>query len=848
MRTHLYSCLLLVSLCLCTGLQAQSNLVINEYSAANWNQFPDNYLDHEDWIEIYNPGDSAVALANWGITDNPNTLAKWKFKGNASIAGKGFVRVWCSGRDTTVSTHFHSNFKLTQTKNTPEKITLTNPSGQIVDQIEVKKTERNQSRARKTDGALEWMISTAPTPRAANSGAMFKRFVDRPAFDKVGGFYSDSVKITITSNEPGAVIRFTTDGTYPGSTFAKTYSSPINISKTTVLKAMVTSSDTAALPSLVQFHTYFINVSHTLEVISIAGDQLLELANGDNTLEPIGSMEYFGKDKQLKDRVYGELNSHGQDSWANDQRSLDWITRDEFGYKDVVDAQIYQGSQRDKFQRIIFRASGDDNYPAANRPDNEGCAHMRDDYVQALAHLAKLNLDTRKTERCIIYLNGQYWGVYSFREKIDDQDYMSEYYNQDKFDIQMVLTWGNTWSEYGGAKSISDWKALRTYILSNNNNMADSAKYAYVESQMDVLSLIDYFYVNQSSVCSDWLNYNTGWWRGLNPAGEHKKWGYILWDNDATFGFYINYTGVPDTSPYAAPCDIDDFDTQFGSPDPERHIQILKRLRNNPKFNQLYLSRHADLRNTVYSCANQLHVLDSMVAVIEPEMAQHAERWNGTYNGWKDNVQRLRYFIERRCDYAADAMMDCDSITGPYTVHFRTEPADKGTIKVNTLPPVKTWTGEYFGVMPNVLQAIPAPTSGYVFSHWQADSTLFKADSAQALVNATFTANDTIVAVFKPFTIAVEEPSIAENGLKITAFPALFTDQIQLRVEMPEAAPTQISLITATGRLAFTTRLGNTNLVNQKIDLPATLPEGVYFLQVQAGDQTRTLKLVKVKA
>jgi CotH kinase protein/Lamin Tail Domain/Chitobiase/beta-hexosaminidase C-terminal domain len=848
MRPNLLLPLLILCACLSTTLQAQTQLVINEYSAANWKQFPDNYLENEDWVEIYNPGDSAVALAGWGLTDNPNTLGKWKFKGAASIAGKNFVRVWCSGRDTAVSTHFHSNFKLTQTKGTPEKLTLTTPSGQIVDQIEVKKTERLQSRARVTDGAPDWKICTAPTPRGPNSGPMFQRFVNRPAFDKAGGFYADSVQITITTDEPGGVIRFTTDGTYPGGSFAKTYGGPVKMSKTTVLKAMVYSPDSTVLPSFVQFHTYFINVNHTLEVVSIAADQLLTLANGDNTLEPIGSMEYFGKNKQLIDRVYGELNSHGQDSWANDQRSLDWITRDEFGYKDVVDAQIYKGSARDKFQRVIFRASGDDNYPAANRPDNEGCAHMRDDYVQTLAHLAQLNLDTRKSERCIIYLNGEYWGVYSFREKIDDHDYMGEYYNQGKFDIQMVLTWGNTWSEYGGAKSISDWKALRTYILSTNNNMADSAKYAYVESQMDVLSLIDYFYVNQSSVCSDWLNYNTGWWRGLDPAGTHKKWGYILWDNDATFGFYINYTGVPDTSPYAAPCDIDDFDTQFGSPDPERHIQILKRLRNNPKFNQLYLSRHADLRNGVYSCANQLHVLDSMVAVIEPEMAMHADRWSGTYAGWQQNVLRLRDFIQRRCDYAADAMMECDSITGPYDIHFRSEPVGKGAIKVNTTAANGgAFTSEYFGVMKNVLQAIPAPNSGYVFSHWQADSTLFTSDSAQMLVNATFMANDTVIAVFKPFVLAVDETDIATDGIiKLNVTPTLFTDQINLKVEMTDAAPVAVSLFSATGRLAYTTALAKTNLVNQQIQFPVSLPEGVYFIQVQAGEHLRTVKLVKI--
>jgi len=76
------------------------------------------------------------------------------------------------------------------------------------------------------------------------------------------------------------------------------------------------------------------------------------------------------------------------------------------------------------------------------------------------------------------------------------------------------------------------------------------------EDSINMTSLIDYFMMNQATVASDWLNYNTGWWRGLNPDGDHKKWGYILWDLDATFDYYINYTGVPNISPDASLCDI----------------------------------------------------------------------------------------------------------------------------------------------------------------------------------------------------------------------------------------------------------------------------------------------------
>ena len=69
--------------------------------------------------------------------------------------------------------------------------------------------------------------------------------------------------------------------------------------------------------------------------------------------------------------------------------------------------------------------------------------------------------------------------------------------------------------------------------------MNDPAVWDNITSKLDVKSLVDYVLVNSITVCSDWLNYNTGWWRGLDSSGTHKKWGYILWDNDATFGFMV---------------------------------------------------------------------------------------------------------------------------------------------------------------------------------------------------------------------------------------------------------------------------------------------------------------------
>ena len=129
-------------------------------------------------------------------------------------------------------------------------------------------------------------------------------------------------------------------------------------------------------------------------------------------------------------------------------------------------------------------------------------------------------------------------------------------------------------------------------------------------------SLIDYMVTNLTVVASDWLNYNTGWWRGTNPNGSHKKWAYVLWDLDATFDYYINYSGVPNTNPDAVPCDIEEIadflDGWFFDPIGMHEVIFLKLLDESPVFEQLYYSRYADLMNTAFSCEVMTHTFDSI--------------------------------------------------------------------------------------------------------------------------------------------------------------------------------------------------------------------------------------------
>ncbi len=838
---RLYFFPILISFFLIASLNVKGDIVINEYSCSNLSQFADNYSEYGDWIELYNTGGASVDISGYYLSDNPTTPMMYQIPSGATISANGFKRFWATGRNTFSGTNYHTNFKLTQSKNNPDFVVLADPSGNILDYAQLSKTQLGHSYGRITNGSPTWGIFTSPTCNASNTTATYDSYAARPDASLPAGYYSGSVTVSLYNSEPNSVIRYTLDGTVPTGS-STLYSNPITITSTTVLKAITISSDPAILTSFVLFNTYFINISHTLKVVSIAGTQLTTLANGNQGLTPTGSIEYFDTSKVRTSKGYGTFNSHGQDSWANDQRSLDFVARDEMGYSDALHEKIFSHSDRDEFQRFIMRAAGDDNYPAAHHSQNAGSAHLRDAYVHMLAKRGGLSLDVRGAEKCIIYINGQYWGVYDLRERCDDHDFTNYYYGQGKYDLQYIERWGNRWAEYGGNTAMSDWDAFYNWTMSHN--MTNAADYATVTSQLDVQSLADYIIVNAMVNCTDWLNYNTGWWRGLNPNGGHQKWGYILWDNDATFAFYINYTGIPDTSRYAPLCQVEN----GGLSDPDNHLDLLAHLRQNPEFNHFYISRYADLMNTAFSCDEMLGQLDAWKAMIDPEMTQHANRWFGTYTEWQTNFNRLRNFVAARCSIVTTTMNSCYNTTGPYSLTLDADPANAGKVNMNSMTINQfPWSGFYYGGLAINMRAIVTDTVNFQFDHWTSNNTTYFPSSTAINPQVNLTSGDTLVVHFTQTPTGILPPAVKNEKPYITVFPNVISSEATIEYYLPFNVSPVIKIYSLLGEEVMQIKSegrSQQGLYQMKLNAQeSSLKPGMYMVQLTAGDYQKSVKV-----
>ena len=225
--------------------------VLTEFMADNAATLDDQSGSSPDWIEIHNPNGFDLSLDGYFLTDDATDLTQWRIPA-VSVAANGYLIIFASGDDLTDPAEpVHANFQLSKNG---EYLALVDTDGStVLNDFNFPEQKEDVSYGLEPGGATSGFF-TPPTPGFAN-GSSFAGFVADTKFNIGRGFYDTPQSVTITTATPGATIRFTTDGSRPTESHGSTFATPINISSTTVLRAMAFKAGLA--PTNVDTNTYF---------------------------------------------------------------------------------------------------------------------------------------------------------------------------------------------------------------------------------------------------------------------------------------------------------------------------------------------------------------------------------------------------------------------------------------------------------------------------------------------------------------------------------------------------------------------------------------------------------------
>ncbi len=554
-------------------------------------------------------------------------------------------------------------------------------------------------------------------------------------FSVPAGVYDQDIQLSLDVAHPDAEIVFTLDGRIPDPASAALYSQPIPLSadipQAVVVRAQAFLPDGTSGPATSA--TYFMGMETSLPMLSIIvdPDDFWDVEDGiyvnhaQRGLEwerPV-DLTYISADGETGFEVGAGVRIHG--GWTryfSDKKSLRLYFRDAYGAR-KLEYPIFGNEGQIAFDHLVLHNSSQDLLLFRNQLVDQLAAQM-DGYVT-------------RSQPVLLFINGRPWGIYNVRERIDER-WLEENYGTPAADISDTPNNRGMQSEEQLAVDTVHWENLMEFVL--ENDLADPANYAYLETQMDVDNFIDYYILQMYAANTDWPHHNVQQFR---PRTQGGRWEWTVWDNDFAFD-RVDRQMV-------------DHVLNVEHPLGERMMILLNKLLANPQFRNLFISRTADLLNTTLDTPNVLANIEKIVAELEPDIAYEQQRWDIDAE-WDDIVTHMRNFAEQRPDIMREQTVESLELAGTATVSFAQADGEPGWIMVNdgqlhSLP----WQGIYFQDSLVRLQAIPEP--GYAFSGWEGLLNLEEAGSNP--ISIQIVGDLSVTPRFTPLDAAMPRPGDA---------------------------------------------------------------------------------------
>ncbi len=664
-------------------------VVLNEVVAANAQGLQDASGKEQDWIEVY--AGEAVDLEGWGLDDGGD---RWVFSSTVVDAG-GFVLVFASGKEST-GDEVHADFELDALG---ETIALTMPSGCVVDDVATGRLYADVSYGR---AGTEWAYFLDPTPGLANTTESRPGFAGTPSLSPAPGFYDD---VTVTVTGEGALV-FTLDGSLPERE-GSAYAGAIDIDATQPVVVRAQALVDGLWPSRVATGTYSEDPSLLdggVRVISLAVDPP-DLWDDERGIYAYGTdyeywYPYFGAnfwelwERDLHVEIFGADGSAwiaqdagiqiaGGYSRAFDQRNFELLARSGYG-PDTFAYPLFDDEQIGAYERIYLRNGGDwcstQLVDAAVQGVFRDADGARYPYVDAQAY-----------EPALVFLNGDFWGVYEMKERLDE-GYVAAHHGEDPDALDRVkLGWTHdaNWELEQG--SWAAFEAMETLVASQD--LAESDAYAEFAAMVNEKNFASALVAQGWIANTDFWHNNLRLWRPTRDGGE---WHWMVYDFGHGWTDY-NYDHLSYTTS----------GTWTGLP-------VAAALRSDA-FRATFVNTHADYLNTTLDGTWARSVVEGLADEVRPVMPMQRERWCGGANmsAWESAVDYAALYAERRGGVVRD---DLERVFALDPVSLSIAADGDGAFALTTVTVESGFSGTYYRGVP--LTVTPVPAEGWRFAGW----------------------------------------------------------------------------------------------------------------------------------
>lgn len=377
------------------------------------------------------------------------------------------------------------------------------------------------------------------------------------------------------------------------------------------------------------------------------------------------------------------LKIFGESTRRQPDKSMKLIARSRYGKK-RFNYQFFPNDTLQEFKHLVIRTSGNDFRGT----------RFKDVLNTYLAR--NLGLDMMNYRPVQLYVNGEYWGLYNLREKINDH-YFAAHYNIDNDSVNIVM--GRWIPQHGSSR---DYKKMYEWFATLDS--MDAKAYEKAKEWIDIRNYINYrvfeIYIN-----NDDARGNIRYWQ--SPQLDNK-FRMVLYDTDVSYGtarrkLLTNVIAKEQTEWY----------------NPEWSTMYLRKLLQNKQFEDEFVMQFTHIMNTVLQRDTMLAAIDKFEKIYENELPRPGDITKGhlrkvpvPLDEWKDNVNKLRSFAKLRPKYMYAELQEVFGFSGYSDVQILGE---NGVVQINDNYPQRLpYSGKYPQGYPLKIKLIP--DSNYVIS------------------------------------------------------------------------------------------------------------------------------------
>lgn len=583
------------------------DVAINEVMARNVSFLASTDGAFRDWIELVNNTDQDINLKGYTLSKGDDQGTRFVF-GDTLLTARGFALFFSSVEGDLGGTGSTIPFSISASG---ETLTLCDFECQTPQVYETGFLAENLSSGLNGNG--ERVFFADPTPGEANAATYYQRYAEPVAFSLPGGETAAGQTLTLTA-ETGAQIHYTLDGSTPTTTDTL-YTDPIPLNTSRTVRAVAVAE--GQLPSTVTTRTYVVGTAHDLPIIALSTEP-----GNMFGWEGIYSNPYWDHEAPVHVEFYetdglpalsfdAGVKIFGGFSRDDPQKSLAIHLRKKYGTKEI-NYPLFDGNNVTSFKHLLLHTSGQDAY----------MTKIRDAFIHK-AVMDVIDIEAMDSRPCVVYINGEYWGLYTIREKVNE-DYLASHHKVDPAKVDMLVYNGTVM-----AGSNEAYKALVQYAATHDLRIQEN--YDHVASQVDIDNFIDYLVIQSYFGNTD--SGNIKFWRDQNGG----KWRWFLYDMDwALFMSTYEWNNIAQIfNPDGMGFD-DWIDTTL-------HVSLMK----NEQFRQEFIERYAYYMNTYFTPERLLPIYDAMIAEITSEMPRQKVRWPKPPGvaRWEDHVASTRQII-----------------------------------------------------------------------------------------------------------------------------------------------------------------------------------------------------------